>query len=265
MFPVTIVPLVTADALCSRLRAQHQRAPSGAIVSDGDGTLWKGDVGDALFDFVLEKGGFLEAAREALLAEVRSLGLPAAGDANTLALVLREAYRTGIYDEGRYFAMQAWAFAGWREAELGTTCADVLDRFGFDDGVRAGMRRVLGWCQEVSVPFFIVSASPEAIVDEAARRLGLDRGHVLAMRPAIDGGVVQPLLAATATYGKGKVARLGERLGDVPVLAAFGDNIWDAAMLERAALAVMVAPKPALRERMVLGDGSFELVELELG
>jgi phosphoserine phosphatase len=136
---------------------------------------------------------------------------------------------------------------------------EVLDAFAFDAAVRPAMRHVIEWCGELGIPFLLVSASPEAIVREAARRLRLDEHGVIAMRPAMRGGVVLPELSATPTYGPGKVTRLTEHLGDAPLLAAFGDNTWDAAMLERAAFPVMVAPKPGLRERMVGVDGVFDM------
>ena len=72
-------------------------------------------------------------------------------------------------------------------------------------------------------------------------------------------GSLTASLAATPTYGTGKVERLRERLGELTLLAAFGDNTWDAAMLSLAALPVMVAPKPALRERMAAHAAVVEL------
>ena len=251
--------LVTADELCARIDGERRLAPAGVVASDGDGTLWLGDVGDALFDSVADEGGFRECAREALCAEARAAGIDASGGANAVAVALRAAYRGGTYDEGRYFAMQTWAFAGWAEVELGAKCAAVLDAFGFDAAVRPAMRRLLDWCRACGVPFFLVSASPEAIVLEAARRLGIDAENVVAMRPAAEAGALTASLAATPTYGTGKVERLRERLGELTLLAAFGDNTWDAAMLSLAAVPVMVAPKPALRERMAAHAAVVEL------
>ena len=253
------VTVISAPALCGRFEASVRAGCDGVVASDGDGTLWRGDVGDALFDTVLDEAGLRPEAREALAVEAAAYGLEPTGDANALGHALREAYREGRYDEGRYFAMQTWSFAGWEERELSAKCAEVLHAFAFDAAVRPAMRRVVDWCRGHRVPFLLVSASPEAIVLEAARRLRLDEHRVFAMRPAMRGGVVLPELSATPTYGPGKVTRLTEHLGDAPLLAAFGDNTWDAAMLERAAYPVMVAPKPGLRERLVGVDGVFDL------
>jgi HAD superfamily phosphoserine phosphatase-like hydrolase len=250
---------VKVEALCKRLDESLRAGALGAVASDGDGTLWTGDIGDALFDAVVDEGGLRDEVRGPLARELEALGLEAAGDANALARSLRQQFLDGRLGGDRYFALQSWSYAGWREDELAQKCGAVLDAFGFEAAVRPEMRRVVAWCRERGVPFYLVSASPEPIVLQSASRLGIDGAQVLAMRAASSGGVVLPALAAAPTYGSGKVARLAEELSEAPLLAAFGDNTWDAAMLERAAYPVMVAPRAGLREALAGFDGVFEL------
>lgn len=250
---------VTAEALCGRFEASLDSGAEGVVVSDGDGTLWRGDVGDAFFDMLVDGGRLRAEARDALEHEAAEAGLPTSGDATALAARLRDGFRAGLVDEGRYFALQTWSAAGYRTEELAALCRSVLDGCGWDRSVRPAMRRVMAWCEARGIAFYLVSASPAAIVREAGWRLGLQPERVVAMEPATCEGVVLPGLARTPTYGVGKVARLVEVLGETPLLAAFGDNTWDAAMLERAAFPVTVAPQPGLVAKLAGYAGVFDL------
>jgi phosphoserine phosphatase len=142
--------------------------------------------------------------------------------------------------------MMAWAFAGWSESELTSFSARVLDDFGFDEAVREQTRALLAWAARHDHRVWVVSASPELIVFEAARRLGLPRARVVAMRVAEDDGVLLPALGCPATYAAGKLARLREHTHDA-LLAALGDSIYDLALLKDALVPVAVDPKPSLR------------------
>lgn len=259
MFDEGAVVRLRADALCARLEASLDAGAEGVLASDGDGTLWRCDIGDALFDTLVDGGELREAARDALAEEAGAAGLGGDGDANVLARRLRDAYRRGALDEARYFALQAWSYAGWDVSALRARGREVLDDIGFDASVRASMRRVLAWCEARKLPLYLVSASPRPIVDAAAERLGLPRERVVAMEPNIAGDLVGTGLASVATYAMGKVSRLEAVVGASPLLAAFGDGRWDAELLERAAYPVMVEPRPALRAALVGFDGVFEL------
>jgi phosphatidylglycerophosphatase C len=255
---------VTAAELCDRLRRERaELGPAAVMASDGDGTLWDGDIADALFDAALTRRALREPAREALRAEVAGTGaVPEAGaDANRLGEQLREVHHAGGYHESQWFAMQSWAFAGFRHDEMAAFARLVLDEYAFDARTRPAMRAVLAWAERAGVPVYLVSASPEAIVIDATRRLGMDPARVIAMTPAEENGVIVPRLGREATYGPGKVVRLGAVIGDAPLLAAFGDSGWDAPMMARARLPVTVAAKPSLLARLadVAGVLALEL------
>jgi len=240
---------VSPSELIERLdRALGGCSQRGIIATDGDGTLWRGDIGNELFLAALREGAFRVAAREPLLAEATAhqIAVDAAADANAIAQRLFEALLAGDYDEERAFGMMAWVFAGWTVGELADHCRRVLDEMRFEEAVLDELRPVLAWARKRDVPVWLVTASPLAIAAEAARRLGIATERVVAMEPALAGDVVEPRLARRATYGAGKLARLKEET-DAPLLAAFGDSGYDATMLRAAEIPVAVFPNSQLR------------------
>jgi phosphoserine phosphatase len=242
--------LLSAPALIDRLeRAARDADGDVALASDGDGTLWRGDIGEAFFEAAVAGGWLRAEALPALLAEGASHAVAVAGDASAVGRQLLSAHRSGRYPNQPAFAMMAWAFAGYTAAELAELSRRVLDELGFEARVRSELTAVIAWASARQLPLWLVSASPRWVVLEAARRLGLDEGRVVAMEPAMAEGVVLPALAGAPTYAEGKLARLRERTGAV-LLAAFGDSDYDFAMLEAARLGVAVAPTAALLARI---------------
>jgi phosphoserine phosphatase len=224
-----------------------QGAAEPVLASDGDDTIWHGDLGEAAFRALVASGDVREQAGEELAREAQRHGIELSGDAVALARGLLAAFLGGRYPERDAFAMMAWAFAGWTPAELGVFSDRLLDDFGFEGAVRPSMLRVIEWAGSRGLPLYLVSASPEAVVQAAARRLGIEPRRVLGMRPAVGpDGRLSAALDAPATYAEGKLARLGVALGDATLLAAFGDSGYDAAMLGAARLAVAVAPRAGL-------------------
>jgi phosphoserine phosphatase len=241
------VPRVTSDEVLARLAEARRGMPHGVVASDADGTIWDGDVGFDLFGALLAERGVREAARDALAAEARSIGIAAEGDANALATALFAAYGEDRYPHDRAFAMMAWAFAGWHRDELRAFCDWVLDRGGIEERVRPGLRAVFAWAKDNGVDAYVVSASPIEMVLAATARMGLASNRVVAMTPAVDpSGVLQPRLSGPIVYGEGKLAALELTRPGASLLAAFGDSAYDAAMLRVAQVPVAVTPAPAL-------------------
>ncbi len=239
----------SATELLEKLEVAHASLGAGSVMaSDGDGTLWQGDIGDELFLAALRDDALREPARAALLEEAKrhSVDTHGAGGATDVARRLFGALQAGRYDEERAFGMMAWAFAGWSLRELALRSRQVLDDIDFEAALRTELRPVLVWARDRGVPLWLVTASPLAIALEAAGRLSIPAERVVAMEPAVQGGVVQPRLAKRTTYGQGKLLRLREAT-DAPLLAAFGDSSYDAAMLRAAELPVAVHPSPELQ------------------
>lgn len=241
---------VTAPDVIARLADALPRAPKDAILaSDADGTIWDGDVGFDLFEALLSARGVREAARDALAAEARAIGVAAEGDANTIAAALYDAYKAERYAHDRAFAMMAWSFAGWAEDELGAFSARVLQDKSLGARIRPQVLSIFRWAEERGLAVYVVSASPIAIIRSAAPRLGIPRERLVAMTPATSAeGVVLPEIAGPIVYGEGKLAALdlarpGARSA---LLGAFGDSTYDAAMLRVARVPVAVTPAPGL-------------------
>ena len=247
----TPIPRATTAEILARLEAELGAlpgSPGGLLASDADGTIWDGDVGIELFEALLAAGGVRAAAREALAAEARGIGLAAEGDGNALAAALYEAYKADRYAHDRAFAMMAWVFAGYRQDELAAFCAGVLRQGDLGARIRPEMRAIFAWAASHGVPVYVVSASPRAIVEVAVTHLGIAADHVAAMTPALaPEGVLLPELAGPIVYGEGKLVALERAVGSsLPLLGAFGDSAYDAAMMRVARVPVAVTPAPGL-------------------
>jgi phosphoserine phosphatase len=86
------------------------------------------------------------------------------------------------------------------------------------------------------------------VVEAAARLVSID--SVIAATPEVDGETVLASVVRPIPYGEGKVHGLRARMGSAPLLAAFGDNAFDVAMLKEARVPVAVRPKARLAERV---------------
>lgn len=245
---ITTPARIDARVLRERLaRARADAAhPTLVVATDADGTLWSGDVGEDLFTAALAGRVFRDAAREALAVEAAALGVDASGDANAIARALYDAFEAGRYPLDRAFAMMAWAFAGFTRAELDGFVAQVLADAGIDRRLRPELVDVLAWARDEGIPAWVVSASPQAIVEAGAARAGVARDHVVAMRPVEQSGAIAPALAGPVVYGEGKIEALAAACPGAEILAAFGDSAYDAAMLRAARVPVAVYPSAGL-------------------
>jgi phosphatidylglycerophosphatase C len=246
------IPRATTDEIVARMEAELPGLPGAVIASDADGTLWDGDVGIELFEALTARRGAREAAREALAAEARSVGLAldvGGTGAPALTAALYDAYGQGRYPHDRAFAMMAWVFAGWGREELAAFCERVLDAGRIEARVRPELSAIFRWAAERGVPAYVVSASPIAVVEAALARIGIAATGVVAMTPAVDeGGTILPRLAGPIVYGEGRLTALEEKRPGArgALLAAFGDSAYDAAMLRAARVPVAVTPAPGL-------------------
>jgi len=118
---------------------------------------------------------------------------------------------------------------------------------------------VVEWAARAGVEAFVVSASPLAVVVEAAGALGFDAAHVVAATALEKDGVECAGVLVPIPYGVGKVQRLTEKIGSRPLYAAFGDNVFDIPLLRAAQLAVAVRPKTRLLARAADVRGLVEL------
>jgi phosphatidylglycerophosphatase C len=240
----------------------RRAAPGGAIAFDGDGTLWSGDIGEDFFEAAKEI--LLPSVHDALAAEARAAGLD--GHASTpRALVERiwRAYEQGQFSEERVCEVLTWMVAGRARDELDGFALELVDRVGLRARLQRETIAVFEHARACGIDVFLVSASPRAVVDAAAKIIGLPAENVIAVREAVDGqGIVLTAVERPIPYAAGKVVRLRQKLGDRPLYASFGDNAFDVALLREARIPVAVRPKERLRERAAEVPGLAVLASL---
>jgi phosphatidylglycerophosphatase C len=261
------VHIESADDVWARIAAltgpagpgSHGGQAGGVIATDADGTLWSGDVGEDLFHAFLSGGRVEPPAEEAMRREARGFHVSDAGSGLDVAHALYEGYRAGKYPEDRICELMAWCFGGWTEDAVQAFARDVVERSGLSARFHPEVHAVVAKAREAGIEVFLVSASPIAVVREAGARAGFDAAHLIAAHPLVQGGLLLPGVDPPIPYGPGKVKRLRERVGARPLLAAFGDNGFDTALLAEASVPVAVRPKAALRARAGEVPGLVEL------
>ena len=212
------------------------------LAFDADGTLWQGDVGDDFFDALIAGGLVLPSAQAAM---ARELGI-AGGEGDRPEQALFDAYHSGKFDEERFYECVAWAAAGRDRGAVLEVARRVQAERKLPERLHAEIRPVLAWARARGAEVYVVSASPRLVVQEGARLLGLEPARVLGAEAVFEGERMMPAALRPIPYGAGKVVALRKHIGARPLLAAFGDNVFDVPMMKEAQLAVAVRPKPRL-------------------
>ncbi len=223
---------------------RHSLEPE-AVAFDADGTLWDGDVGEHFFDFALREGLFRTAALPALQALAAAHHQELVGEPTRQAAVLMAAWRRRQIPELVACEFMAWAFAGWSREALHAHVVRALDEFGLTRRRFTPLSPILEWARAREHWVFVVSASPSFIVEPAVEQLGINPQRVAACGVAQASAVLLPRLNGPLPYAEGKVLALQPRLRGRALLAGFGDNHFDEALLRSARVAVAVRPKPA--------------------
>jgi phosphoserine phosphatase len=254
------VELQTADQVWTRIEAAVRASAGGVIATDGDGTLWTGDVGEDLFHAFLEHGRVEAPADEGLRLEARQHGISDAGGGGDVARRVYDAYVEGRFPEERICEIMTWCFAGWTREEVRLFARDVIERGGLAARLHGEVLRVLERARAAGIETILVSASPIAVVVEAGGRVGFTEDRVVAARPRYEADRMVATAEQPIPYAGGKVRRLRERIGESrTIYAAFGDNAFDVALLASAHVSVAVRPKARLRARAAEVPGLLEL------
>ena len=163
---------------------------------------------------------------------------------------IHEAYLAGRFPEERTCEIMTWAGAGRSVKEIDAFAADLIGKLDLKTRFHAEVHRVLDWAKGQGIPTYLVSASPRAIVEAAARLVGIPISHVASATELVSvDGVIAPEVLRPIPYGPGKVVRLREKLQIKTLYAAFGDNAFDIALLLESRVPVAIRPKPRLVER----------------
>ncbi len=242
------------DAIRTRITEARASARGGAgIAFDGDGTLWSGDVGEDYFYGLLDHGGMKPEAVEALRAEVAEFELGREllheTDPGKLARGLYAAYLAGRYPEERTCEMMTWLYAGWRRADVEAFARKLTTDRGVAGRIHPEVRVVVEWARAEGIRTLLVSASPREIVVAAGSVVGFEPHDIVAADAVYEGEIMRSRVVRPIPYGPGKVRGVRSLLGDGVLLAAFGDNAFDLAMLAEAKVPVAVRPKTRLRDR----------------
>ena len=202
-----------------------RRAPVAErlVVFDADGTLWRGDVG------------------EALLHELISLKWVDVTFAQYQAI--HDAHPLKAY---------AWAveiMKGLGNAQLQQVCQQLFER-DFVTQIFGFVTPLLEALNGLSARTYVCSASPWWPVQAGARVLGIDGLHVIAVEGAMVDGVLTGEVLPPVTAGLGKVKAL--RMRKLKPVLAVGNGALDLPMLEFSQQQLVVSPRDAEPNELVL-------------
>ena len=263
--PLAPLPRVSAAELIQRLAHAREQVPAGTpcvVAFDADGTIWRGDVGVDLFEALLAEDAIRPAAARALEALAGEIGIARGESPVAIARALYASWEKNLTPrcpEDKTFAMMAWIYAGFGEAELHAYARRVLDRAGIAERIRPEVREVVAWARESGVEVLVASASPRAPVIEGVRHIGIPAESVFALTPRIEAGVLLPELTGVFVYGDGKATAVRQGRPGAAVLAGFGDSAYDAALLRLGAVPVAIGPGPGLLRVASSVPGILEL------
>jgi phosphatidylglycerophosphatase C len=218
-----------------------------AVATDADGTLWEGDVGDALFRLVTAREALSEASREALAWSCAAwLGeSPKSPAAQAEAVIAGHA--AGRVDIRDLCDLEA-ACAGDRpraefDALLGEVAAEFAARMR-DESVR-----LLGALRAEGFAVHVVSGSLGDLVRATLQAAGVTVDRVSGGELAAGEDAVSSRLVAPIPLHGGKVDAL-RAAGHWPAAVGMGDGGWDATFLRGCALPLLVHPKASLLDAM---------------
>jgi phosphatidylglycerophosphatase C len=246
---LVLVQTATVAETIARIDEQA-REPGGAVASDGDGTLWSGDIGEDFFAAVLEQRRLLAVVHEPLVREAREHGLDASGDALEIAHRIHAAYLAGTFPEERVCEIMTWATAGSPRAQMDAFAQDVIRAVDLERRLHGEAIAIVEHARKRGIDVYLVSASPRPIVLAAAEIIGIPLTNVISATERIDdSGIVLAEVDRPIPYGAGKVTRLRQKLGARPLYAAMGDNAFDVALLSESRVPLAIRPKARLLER----------------
>jgi len=187
---------------------------------DFDGTVIKGDVSEGLVEDGRQRfQGLIERTIKAGLSTV----YPKDGGWETY---LRDYERMNAIGRWLSWPYNAQIYVGRDAAELDAfceaECAAVYRKWYFASSVK--MMQAL---EAAGVENYVVSASPEIFVRNAAASLGLPRSRMRAIRVEISGGRMTPNIVYPVPMGEGKVENVREIVLARPhgvAVAGFGNS-----------------------------------------
>lgn len=193
---------------------------------DCDGTLWFGDAGEGFFDWELNQGLVSD--------EVVQWARPRYA-----------AYKAGRVDEDTMCGEMVTLHRGLSEAEVQRAATEYFNRH-FVQNIFPEMRGLIRQLQESGCDVWAVSSTNEWVIRAAMKHFEIPEGRVLAAAARVVDGIITDSLVRVPS-GPGKPKAIESAIHRGPD-AAFGNSIWDAAMLGVARHAFVVNPTPELEK-----------------
>ena len=188
---------------------------------DFDGTIIKGDVSEGLEEDGAQK--YRGLVEETILAGLSSVYKGQEGWAS-----YHDRDYPRMNEIGRWLA---WPYNGQIYAGVPAAKLDEFCLRKFDEVYRhwyfVSSVKMLQALEKAGVENYVVSASPEIFVRNAAKTLGLPRERLRAIRIAIDGGYMTTRIVYPVPYGAGKVENVRELVLARPhgvAVAGFGNS-----------------------------------------
>ncbi|MBM9501313.1 HAD-IB family phosphatase [Leptospira sp. 201903071] len=225
------------------------RLSPGKAAFDFDNTLVKNDFGEAVMELFLSQG--VPAYREdisSFFSEKNRERILSARFKDPLlfrSLVLEEydSIQQNLGLEASY-RWSSWIFSGHSPEELKTISRSVWNQHAEDSDslsvkIYEPMKELVSHLQASGWEVWIVTASPQEIIQSVSKLFEIPEEKVLGMQLSLQNGIHSSRILEPFTYGKGKVARFQESARGLPDLA-FGDSVNDFPLLESSKLGVFL-------------------------
>lgn len=240
------------------------------VVFDADGTLWRCDVGEMLFEAALAARAIREEASSELHRLAAHYRIDTSGSANELAARLYRAYRTRVIPERVGAEMLIWAYAGWTPHEWRAFADRTIADLRLAQYLNRPAVEVLRWAQRTGLLTRIISASPHAAVGAAAALLDVESFDVIAAAPRVVAQRFVALLDDELPWAERKVEAGRRAVPEAAWFAALGDSAFDAAMLQTSRYPVAVCPRADLHAKLhdlrgCTGLSAVELIAANVG
>jgi phosphoserine phosphatase len=230
-------PLQDILERCDRLAIDSGRLRPGQpqlAAFDADGTLWKTDVGDLLWERLLAERALDRRAIAPIARTLRACGVEPSRDPYVDFPRLQELHRSGLCSEELLARVMLQGLAGLREEDVYVQALKAMGRCeALSNAATGEASSLLDHLRRLGFQVVVVSASPRWAVEVAAQPLGISPDEVLAGQVAVVNGVLSDGVLDPLPHGRGKIQALLRRYGRVPVVAA-GNGLGDLPMLEGA-------------------------------
>ena len=208
---------------------------------DFDNTLVRGDFGEEVMCELLQAGVpwigslspfFPEPSLSEKMETLRKT------DTKSFMDEVWKYYESKIEKEGlgAGYRWSTWIFSGRSTEELQDTAKLVWERHQKDTSSKAvqafaPMFELVKELEKVGTKIWIVTASPEPVIQVVSEKWGIPKENVLGMRLIEKNGILSHELTEPFTYGIGKVELVNLANGNQGYDIAFGDSENDFPML----------------------------------